>query len=158
MLNNYSDIIRLTVEDPVWYDGNGVPRYKPHGAEFFPVYAKEVALIKIACQACLRQFLVQMSCNSSDYSDWFWRQEWPKPDTNHIPKLADTARDGIIHYGDPPGHHGPDGEYCHTGCTMNVYDLAVVEFWEQGQGPSDWRSWKRISELERELPDASEIY
>lgn len=47
---------------PLWWDENGTPRFQPHHPDLCAdIYADEVALLKIACQRCGREFLVQMS-------------------------------------------------------------------------------------------------
>jgi len=77
----YPDIVSRISEEPSWWDQHGVPRY----GKFEPklssdAYAGSVALLKIECQDCGREFLVEMhKCGSSN--PLFWG------------------------YGDPPAHH-----------------------------------------------------
>lgn len=155
----YEDILELGAK-PLWWDENGVPRFKAHAPSLSAnIYAIEVVLLKIACQLCGVEQLVQMTWSSMDTVNAMIRMEWArskstKTKVGNLPRnigtLADAVRSGSIHYGDPPYHDGPDGEFCHAGCTMNCYDLAVVEFWKQG----DRFEWNRVPELEVALPDA----
>jgi hypothetical protein len=132
----YEDILEVAAgKMPLWWDSNGVPRFRRHHPDLASdIYANEVVLLRIACQRCLHEQLVQMTCNDE------WANKTPRT-------LADTVRDGTIHYGDPP-HHDDQGDFCHAGCTMNVWDLRIEEFWVR----KDW-DWVRVPELEIVLPD-----
>jgi hypothetical protein len=67
MHQSYPDIVALTKNPPTWWDENGVPRYAPHHPWLCAdIYADEVALLRISCQACDHEFLVQMSRGSSE--------------------------------------------------------------------------------------------
>jgi hypothetical protein len=67
--NHYSNTAARPAPDrcecvavPLWWDENGVPRFDTHHPGLCPdIYADEVALLRIACQGCEREFLVQMS-------------------------------------------------------------------------------------------------
>lgn len=146
------------VVEPSWYDEHGCPRYGAHSPLLCPrVHATEVALILVSCQACAREFCVQMS----------WSRE------GDLRTVGVLRRAGVIidlagiedvlvktslsyqigartlHYGDPPFHD------CATGNTMNVWDLRVLEFWRWT--PQDGRTgYLRLRELEIELPDATD--
>lgn len=152
---------------PNWWDENGTPRFMEHHPRLCPdIYADEVALLEIACQACERRFKVQMSWGRS--SELVQRaRAWklvegsireklgvrdarikiPIPSWDVTSGLAGEIRNGTLHYGDPPAH----GADCTTGVTMNVWDLRVLEFWKRGKGAHDW---VRVAELEADLPDA----
>lgn len=140
MQQSYDDILSRIAEPPTWYDENGVPRYGTHHPSMAPsIYTKAVALVEIACQACLRRFLVQM------ISDLF---------TFDVDEFYALFRNGTAHYGDPPSHtHTSDGTIeCISGNTMNCYDLRVVEFWSRDKG-----DWSRVPALEVELEGIKEL-
>ncbi len=152
----YEDILQAAAgKVPLWWDGNGVPRFSPHRPDLAPdIYAEEVVLLRIACQRCLHEQLVQMTWSPMDAVRWRIREEWAALRKGEQPvasavlrTLADSVRDGTIHYGDPP-HHDDQGEFCHAGCTMNVWDLKVEEFWQRKQ----W-DFERVPDLEIVLPD-----
>jgi hypothetical protein len=132
MHHHYDDITGRIKEPPLWYDENGVPRYCEFGPdEGASIYARQIALLEIACQACGERFMVAMSWTPSlcatDQHDW---------------SLADLIQDGSIHYGDPP-----NADCCGIGASMNCEDLRVVEFWVRGIGK------QRVPEMEVLLPD-----
>ena len=103
MRNNYEDIRSRIAEQPSWYDSNGAPRYGEFEPSMCPnIYARQVFLLRIACQRCGEQFLVEMN------SGWFNKIYEPR----------------ILHYGDPPVHG------C-VGDTMNCDDLEVVQVWNR---------------------------
>lgn len=144
MLSGYEDIFALADrlgEKPRWFDEHGVPRFCEHHPRHCPdIYATEAALVLISCQRCALEIHVQMSRSSGDDL---------RTDLMKLPPttLADQVRGGTIHYGDPPSHDS-DGEYCHAGCTMNCWDLRILEFWTR----ASW-DWERVTALEIELPD-----
>lgn len=153
---SYEDIIEAAGgKAPLWWDQNGVPRFRAHHPRLSSnIYANEVVLLRIACQRCHLEQLVQMTWSSMDSVRWSIHDEWAAlrkgalytaPKSLHT--LADSVRDGTIHYGDPP-HHDDQGEFCHAGCTMNVWDLRIEEFWTR----KDW-DWERVPALEIVLPD-----
>jgi hypothetical protein len=151
----YEDIIEAVGKPPLWWDQRGVPRFRDHHPDLASdIYASEVVLLRIACQRCLHEQLVQMTWGHNDVMTCLIRDEWAAlrrgeniDDSRTAHTLAAAVRDGSIHYGDPP-HHEDRGEFCHAGCTMNVWDLKVEEFWVR----KDW-SWTRVPELEVLLPD-----
>jgi hypothetical protein len=101
MHTSYSDIKSRIAEEPQWYDSNGVPRYDEFEVGACPdIYTDQVVLMRIACQACKREFKVEM------HGDW-WRP-------------LDHPRN--LHYGDPPAHD------C-VGDSMNCVDLEVLQAW-----------------------------
>jgi len=151
----YEDIIEAVGKAPLWWDQHGVPRFRPHHPDLAAdIYADEVVLLRIACQRCLGEQRVQMTWSAMDAVRWSIRVEWAALRNGEIfdqskarHTLADAVRDGTIHYGDPP-HHDDGGEFCHAGCTMNVWDLKVEEFWTRPE-----LDWVRVPELEVLLPD-----
>jgi len=113
MHSNYEDILSRIEEKPSWYDANGAPRYGPFTPEMCPnIYAEDVVLLRIRCQACGQHFDVEM------HDGDVFR---PLP----IPRG--------LHYGDPPAHGcalGGDTETCD--------DLMVLEVWRR-MSVGDWR-------------------
>lgn len=108
---HYEDITSRIAQEPLWYDQHGVPRYAPFAPLFCPnIYARHVVLLRIACQACQRQFDVEM------HSDIF--RDFPHPKK--------------LHYGDSP-NHGCIGD------TMNCNDLAVLEVWTKLETLGEWK-------------------
>jgi hypothetical protein len=132
MHHHYNDITSRIKEPPLWYDENGVPRYCKFGPdEGANIYARQIALLEIACQACGERFMVAMS--------WSHTETWLG---DPMPSLGDRIQDSSIHYGDPP-----NADCCGIGASMNCEDLHVVEFWERGVGE------QRVPEMEVLLPD-----
>jgi len=112
MYPRYTDIIDRIDEPPKWYTQHGVPRY----CDFSPktrsdVYAKEIALVAIQCQACHKSFLVEMSLSITDVG----------------PSLLKRASTFNLYYGDPP-RHDYLGE-CSAGDSMSSDTIRVVELW-----------------------------
>jgi hypothetical protein len=147
--HEYPDIAALAGRctydrQPQWWDENGVPRFAPHHPTLCPcIYAIEVVLLKISCQSCGQEFLVQLSV--SEMTRVRHMRLYPK---NPYRTLEDRVCDGSIHYGDPPRHD--DNDNCGAGASMNCWDLAVVQFWRRTD------EWIRKPELEIELPDMKE--
>lgn len=111
MKHHYRDITDQ-LGTPGWWDENGVPRY----CDFSPeeganIYAQEICLLEIHCQACARPFQVAMSSRE------------PRA-------LEEAVRAGTLHYGDPPCL-----PCCPAGPTMNSVPVRVIEFWERGRNP-----------------------
>lgn len=165
MRAGYSDIVALADKldlRPLWWDEHGVPRYTAHHPDLSPdIYADEAVLLRIACQRCGEQQLVQMTWGIMSTTRAQIHAEWaalsrgkPRPDVGAGAfNLAKFIRTGAIHYGDPPHHADGGGEFCHAGCTMNCEDLAVVEYWKRDHVT---RAWRRDATLEGELPCAAE--
>ena len=96
----YDDITSRIKESVSWYDQNGTPRYGKFTPEACPnIYSNQVVLLRIACQRCGYEFLVEMHAG-------FFEELHPKK----------------LHYGDPPFHS------C-IGDTMNCEEMKVVEVW-----------------------------
>lgn len=127
---SYADI-REKLGEPKWWDEKAVPRYCDFHPDAVNVYANEVALVRIACQACGRQFDVAMVSDSMLVA--FGRRT-----------LRQQITDRAIHYGDPP-----NAGCCPAGPTMNCDDLRVLEFWERSTGGA----WSRDHLVEITLPD-----
>lgn len=137
MNHHYNDIRSRIAEPPRWFDENGVPRYD----DFSPrdvanIYAREAVLVRIACQGCGARFDVAFSRD---------RIGWKCGKMVELPPLADSIRDGSLHYGDPPNIG-----CCPAGPTMNCDDLRVLEYWRRSKSGFDW---DRDGALERPLAD-----
>ena len=149
---DYADILALTTKRPLWFDKHGCPRFVPHHPKHSPdIYAAEVVLLRIACQNCHREIDVQMTWSTGDTMHMYMISNGERQaEVQKISQqgwLRTQIENKSIHYGDPPAHNCPDtGDYCHAGCTMNCYDLKVLEYWSKKQ----WE-WKREPELEVEL-------
>lgn len=114
MLRDYEDI-RSRISDPVlWWDDNGVPRYCEFQPQKCGVYDIVVALVEVACQACLERFRVAVTFDQTSVRE--------RGDRYAIPTAGDV---GSFHYRDPPSHNE-----C-VGNTMNVEAVRVLEFWER---------------------------
>lgn len=135
MKTRYSDILSRITERPEWWDDNGVPRYGAFHPDLAPnVYASEVALYLIVCQACGTLFKVSRT--------------WDKFTTDPVTGRAADPPSRLIpdlYYGDPP-----NSGCCATGPTMSSESLKVMEFWSREGG-----TWVRRPELEIELRDDS---
>jgi hypothetical protein len=133
---NYSDITDKLGE-PIWWDDNGVPRYCDFSTMWCGVYVDAVALIRIACQDCGREFLVAKEIDPKWRRIWLpsWECKRPNPGKHDDPWIEI----GSLHYGDPP-RHGCVGD------TMNSIPLEILEFWER----PDY-DWERVADCEGKL-------
>lgn len=127
MLRSYAEITDK-MGPPLWWDGNGVPRYVPFAPRQCGVYDAAVALVTIACQDCGAKFNVAFEYDRYEMH----------VDGMLTYKRPDAER---LHWGDPPNHG------C-VGDTMNCEDLRVLEWWEK----PDF-DWVRVPEMEVVLPD-----
>ena len=110
MHESYVDITSRIDEAPTWWDENGTPRYGEFSVERCPnIYTNQIVLLRIRCQACAREFDVEM------HAHWFVALPSPKN----------------LHYGDPPVHG------C-VGDTMNCEDLEVLQVWVRRSDAEDW--------------------
>lgn len=108
----YDDITSRIAEAPSWWQEDGVPRW----GEFSPgmassIYAREVALMEIACQSCGKTYRVAM-CRTGHESD---------------STIADKIVQGHLHYGDPP--NSMHAEDCGGGASMNSEPVRILEYW-----------------------------
>ncbi len=151
MNHHYNDIRSLIKEEPKWWDEEAVPRYcefSPH--EVAHIYADEVALVLIKCQACHREFRVAFSMSAMKGMVHYGEEGVERATINRLSgqfyeSLADMIRSKKIHYGDPPNI-----ECCAAGPTMNCDDIQVLEYWRHE--PKDF-VWRRDHRLEIDLPD-----
>ena len=132
MIPDYDDILSRIPEPPLWWDAHGVPRW----CEFHPTassntYAREVALLRIACQGCGREF-------DAEINWWEQSRHW---NGDRMEPLSTPARLKELHYGDPP-----NVGCCPAGHTMNCIDLRILQFWSRERS-----KWERCPELEIEL-------
>lgn len=131
MHNYYHDILSRIPTPPKWYDEHAVPRYENfHPEERANIYAHEVCLFRIECQACGRPFDVVRS---------WTKHEGP-------PSLSDDIRAGSLVYGDPPNI-----DCCPAGPSMSSDSKRVLQFWLHDYAAET--SWVRVPELEIEVPD-----
>lgn len=146
MHHHYKDILDRADGAPLWWDEHAVPRFCEFGPdEVANIYADEVVLLRIHCQACGYAFRVAMSAEWS--RRWLWaRERLDHPDTDAQARLTQESSlgslivSGRIHYGDPPNY------CCHAGATMNSVPILAAEVWTRRS-----MDWVRIRELEREI-------
>lgn len=133
MHHHYIDIRSRIPEPPLWFDENAVPRYDAfRPRDVADIYAKEVALVLIACQNCKQEFKVAFSYNAMD-------EVRAIAGGHKRISLADSIRRGWIHYGDPP-----NVECCGAGPTMNSDPICVLEYWHKDNA----FEWQRDQNLE----------
>ena len=145
MHTDYADIRSRIPTPPLWWDEEAVPRYEPfHPRLTANIYARECALVEIACQNCQARFLVAFS--RSDHR-FLWGEDGKLKQVVAAPTLASEVQDGSLHYGDPP-----NTDHCDAGPTMNCDDLRVVEFWVRPSAGT----WSRHTELEITFGRASQ--
>lgn len=146
MNHHYNDIRSRIAEPPSWFDENAVPRYCPFSPdETANIYAKEVVLLRVACQNCERDFDVCMSWSDMDH-------------VRGVERLSRDIKERKIRYGDPP-----NVECCASGPTMNSVPIRVLEFWRHPdlprqsnpntpyRMPADAPRWERVPALEIEV-------
>ena len=139
MHHHYDDIRSRIAEEPRWWDEYAVPRYCAFSpGEVADIYAHEVALVEIACQACGARFAVAWSRQRHEMSrnedGKFWVRE-ARPFDPHA-----------FHFGDPP-----NAGCCAPGPTMNCDDLRVLECWRRENF-----EWVRQPEKEVRIDEPNE--
>lgn len=138
MKADYKDIKDKIAQELLWYDMNGVPRYeKFHPSLCSNIYACEVALLRIKCQECDKEFLVSI------YWDGFNKMK-------SISECIDNPSECNIGYGDPPRHGITISETaeCLAGDSMGSITIEVIEFWEKTTCPDFFLEWRRIKKYE----------
>lgn len=137
MLPDYADI-RDRLGEPIWWDGNGVPRYDPFRPDMLGVYDTFALYVEIECQSCAERFLVGEGRSRLDLMSPFTAP----------PETFLTWATGY-HYGDPPAHTHPrhPGGLC-GGTSMNVIDRRIVEAWERVFRDRVGYEWVRHPEIE----------
>ena len=132
MKANYKDILDRIAEEPIWFDEAGVPRYCDFSPnEISNIYAKEVALVEIACQNCGTRFNVAIAYDPMADLITPWK------DMQFT--MVDSIKGGGIGYGDPPNIW-----CCPPGPTMSSDTIRVIEFWYKNKD----LSWERDPKLE----------
>lgn len=126
----YHDILERIAAPPDWFDEHAVPRW----GEFTPymaanIYAHEVVLLRVTCQACERSFDVCMSAHPLGIDG--------------VRDLEALVRKHDIFYGDPP-----NVECCAAGPTMNSIPVQVLQFWRRNISKESGLKWSRVPELE----------
>lgn len=135
MKSNYEDILSLTNKKPLWYDQNGCPRFVEFHPSLSPnIYASNVVLLEIACQACDHTFYVEMNCSTFD-GDNFAERCWRFLKDKKYPMWSP------LHYGDPPIHG------C-VGDTENCNDLQILQFWKKDYNRGLDDKWVRDTQYE----------
>jgi hypothetical protein len=118
---SYQDILDATDIPPIWWDGNGTPRFAAFHPNMQGIYDHYAVLAEIACQDCSERFFV----------------------ADGYPQLreGDVFEESVknYHYGDPP-QHGCIGD------TMNCIDLRLVEVWTRGVN-DPFGGWTLLREL-----------
>lgn len=110
MHESFVDITSRIEGEATWWDQNGTPRYGEFTPERCPnIYSDQVVLLRIECQACGREFDVEL------HNRW----------------IAPLPRPKELHYGDPPAHD------C-VGDSMNCEDLEVLEVWVRERAMDGW--------------------
>lgn len=130
---------------PQWFDEHAVPRFIPFAPrEVANIYADQVLLVEIQCQACRARFRVAFSESlSSLLMEHAMTGSPPLPISERARLFGAVARGGP-HFGDPP-----NVACCPAGPTMNSESLRVIEAWER----SDAFEWVRRPELEIALDE-----
>jgi hypothetical protein len=139
----YKDILAQVAVAPVWFDEHAVPRF----CQFSPdevanIYADEVALVLISCQACGEEFKVAFSDSRFSISKLIFERYIGRK----ITTLGASIKTKCIHYGDPPNM-----QCCAAGPTMNCDDLRVLEYWKH----PPFKEWVRVPRFEIKLGDKS---
>jgi hypothetical protein len=109
MKPSYKDITSQISAPPSWWQKDGVPRW----GDFSPdkaasIYATEVVLMEVECQACQTKFTVSI-CNEIGTLN---------------NELAKQILRGQLHYGDPP-----NTGCCASGASMNSEPNRILEHW-----------------------------
>lgn len=137
---DYADIRERIKEEPLWFDEAAVPRYVHFSPDHLSdIYAREAALVLIACQACQKRFKVAFARNDMD--DIRAARDGQEPRT-----IAAQIRQNVIHYGDPP-----NVGCCPAGPTMNSDPLRVLEYWLRNAATD--HEWRRDESLEIDVSE-----
>jgi len=130
----FDDITDKISVPPTWWDSNGTPRYCTFEPKHCPnIYADEMVLLEVQCQACGTLFPVEMHRSKIHVA------------LGDESTLHDLITTKAIHYGDPPHHD------CPAGNTMNVYDRRVLEYWKCSRF-----DWQRDPQFEIMIEDPAD--
>ena len=138
MHRGYDDIT-ARLGEPLWWDGQGVPRYDTFRPDLCGVYDTQVALVELACQGCSRRLMVTVEHDLMAVIEHNI-DSWSMP-TADDPGCWDS-------YGDPPIHAGAKG-LC-IGCSMTSGCYRILEFWQKRDLDGDW---ERKTEYEFDYGD-----
>jgi len=131
----YHDIIRKIRQRPLWWL-DGVPRYEPFSPE--PLGVSEIALVHTECQDCGLRYDVAIGRRPPHYQS-----------LRNI-----LAYENRLDVGDPPFACQELGsKTCGAGYCMSSLEIRILEFWESTT-EGIRQTWKRNSEMERNLADA----
>jgi hypothetical protein len=141
----YEDIIERINEPPRWFDERAVPRY----CDFSPdqianIYARECALILVACQNCGRRFRKAVSHDPWEALSVVTLVTGAPPADSAIDRWRASFRRAlerrqITYHGNPPNMR-----CCPAGPTMTADFIAVLEYWRR----DDTLEWTREREVE----------
>ena len=146
MHHDYEDIRSRIAEPPTWFDEHSVPRW----GEFSPqdvadIYAKEAALVRIACQACGHTF--DRAVSKGILSMLELGRLSAGGDVSSY-KLRDSlVEGGSLGFGDPPNIG-----CCPAGPTMTADELRVLQYWTY-----EGFTWTRDPTYEVRLCDSQEL-
>lgn len=132
---------------PLWWDENGVPRYKEfHPSMSADIYADFVALQEIHCQSCGERFECCASWSLVKACSTGAPQErldlvWDETGKKATPKsgLPSVDGPGFVCFGDAPWH----GTQQCSGTTMTTHTSKVLQFWKRAS-----MEWVRDSAYE----------
>lgn len=140
MHRRYHDILSRIAEDPSWWQQGGVPRYGAFEPDAAGIYARELALVRIACQFCRTPFVVLIENSAQER------------------RIAKEIRSKTLAYGDPPNIG-----CCDEGLPSNTVTVRVIEYWARAHPEfveenrvTDWpryNMWRRDGALEVEIDD-----
>jgi len=136
MHQDYKDITDK-LGTPWWWDECGVPRYAPFRPSMAnDIYADEVVLFEIKCQACGRSFEV---CASMSVRKQIMLAEGRGKNT-----LRELVERKSLFYRDPPNYG-----CCDVGPTMTSEPVRVIEFWVKNRNPKSakYLEWQRVKSL-----------
>lgn len=160
MHQQYSDILALSDQPPVFWQEGGVPRFTPFTPSVAPdIYADEVALVRIQCQSCGHPFDI---CFTSSGTTRLVKALRATRIADEAARLSETFRLSALikkrslQYGDPPNIG-----CCAAGASMTSDTVRVLEFHTRHhqQYVKDgvitdikaYNIWKRVPELEVEF-------
>jgi len=121
---DYADIRSRIAEDPLWYDGAGVPRYEPFHPSMLGVYDDFAIEAEIACASCGATFRVGEGWTRFDLHVAVANPSVTPPERT----LAGLVI--VFSYGDPPRHDYGSMGRC-AGETMCSDVVRIVSGWER---------------------------
>lgn len=137
---HYRDLLSRIAEPPLSFDEHAVPRFEAFAPNRVSnIYAREAALVWIACQSCGRRFDVAFSDPMASNSLPEGAQREGKR-----PMIRDHIRAGTLHYGDPP-----NVDCCPAGATMNSVPRQVLEYWVQPYALGEGLGYEKKSRGEK---------